>query len=373
MGKESGNFFSRGGRFLHPLTRRRVRKAHKGPHRDVLCFVTVGQYGHVAGCVLPIAAPHNLNRIEIKKRAAGRVGVEATAMGEKEKKGDVQKKGGGEKIEEVEAVEVKLDMHCEGCALKVRKAVKGFEGVKAVIVDAANNKLRAIGKVDPWKLKEFLEAKTHKMVDIISPKDPPKKPKDDDKKKDCDDQKKSSDDKKPKPVSNPIHRSRVEKVSVDATKDLVTVIGTMDVKSLTTVLKERLKRGVEIVSAKKDDGGGGEVKKEKAGGGGGEKKEKAGDGGEEKKEKAGDGGEETKEKGSDSKGDKKEKGGDGGGEKEEKNEVGKKETSTTTVVEANKMDYHGPYGGYGGYGYRVEMVHPPQIFSDENPNACSIM
>ncbi|KAJ8512420.1 hypothetical protein OPV22_002854 [Ensete ventricosum] len=310
---------------------------------------------------------------------------------EKEKKGDVQKKGGGEKKEEVEAVEVKLDMHCEGCALKVRKAVKGFEGVKAVIVDAANNKLRAIGKVDPWKLKEFLEAKTHKMVDIISPKDPPKKPKDDDKKKDCEDQKKSSDDKKPKPsaVSTAVLKIRlhcdgciqrikrniykikgVEKVSVDATKDLVTVIGTMDVKSLTTVLKERLKRGVEIVSAKKDDGGGGEVKKEKAGGGGGEKKEKAGDGGEEKKEKAGDGGEEKKEKGSDSKGDKKEKGGDGGGEKEEKNEVGKKETSTTTVVEANKMDYHGPYGGYG---YRVEMVHPPQIFSDENPNACSIM
>lgn len=71
-----------------------------------------------------------------------------------------------------------------------------------MVVDAANNKLKAIGKVDPWKLKEFLEAKTHKMVDIISPKDPPKKSKDDDKKKD-EGQKKSSDDKKPKPVSNP--------------------------------------------------------------------------------------------------------------------------------------------------------------------------
>ncbi|URD98967.1 Heavy-metal-associated domain-containing protein [Musa troglodytarum] len=303
---------------------------------------------------------------------------------EKEKKGDVEKKGGGEKKEE-EAVEVKLDMHCEGCALKVRKAVKGFEGVEAVVVDAANKKLKAIGKVDPWKLKEFLEAKTHKMVDIISPKDPPKKPKDDDKKKD-EDQKKSSDDKKPKPgaVSTAVLKIRlhcdgcirrikrniykikgVEEVSVDAAKDLVTVKGTMDVKFLATVLKERLKRGVEIVPAKKDDGGGGEVKKEKAGGGGGEKKEKAGDGGEEKKEKGGD-----------SKGEKKEKGGDGSGEKEEKKQVGLKETATTTTtttVEANKMDYYGPFGGYGGYGYRVEMVQPPQIFSDENPNACSIM
>ncbi|CAL9756980.1 unnamed protein product [Musa acuminata subsp. burmannicoides] len=301
---------------------------------------------------------------------------------EKEKKGDVEKKGGGEKKEEEEAVEVKLDMHCEGCALKVRKAVKGFEGVKAVVVDAANNKLKAIGKVDPWKLKEFLEAKTHKMVDIISPKDPPKKSKDDDKKKD-EGQKKSSDDKKPKPsaVSTAVLKIRlhcdgcirrikrniykikgVEEVTVDAAKDLVTVKGTMDVKSLVTVLKERLKRGVEILPAKKDEGGGGEVKKEKAAGGGGEKKEKAGDGGEEKKEKGGD-----------SKGEKKEKGGDGSGDKEEKKEVGKKET-TTTVVEANKMDYYGPpFGGYGGYGYRVELIHPPQFFSDENPNACSIM
>lgn len=148
--------------------------------------------------------------------------------------------------------------------------------------------------------------------------------------------------------------SGVEEVNVDAAKDLVTVKGTMDVKSLTTVLKERLKRGVEIVPAKKDDGGGGEVKKEKAG----------------------VGGEEKKEKGGESKGEKKEKGGDGSGEKDEKKEVGKKETTTTTttVVEANKMDYYGPpFGGYGGYGYRVEMIHPPQIFSDENPNACSIM
>ncbi|CAL9163935.1 heavy metal-associated isoprenylated plant protein 3-like [Musa acuminata AAA Group] len=332
--------------------------------------------------VLPIAALHILNRIEIGK-GEGRLRAEAKAMGEeKEKKGDVEKKGGGEKKEEEEAVEVKLDMHCEGCALKVRKAVKGFEGVKAVVVDAANNKLKAIGKVDPWKLKEFLEAKTHKMVDIISPKDPPKKSKDDDKKKD-EGQKKSSDDKKPKPsaVSTAVLKIRlhcdgcirrikrniykikgVEEVTVDAAKDLVTVKGTMDVKSLVTVLKERLKRGVEILPSKKDDGGGGEVKKEKAAGGGGEKKEKAGDGGEEKKEKGGD-----------SKGEKKEKGGDGSGDKEEKKEVGKKET-TTTVVEANKMDYSGPpFGGYGGYGYRVEMIHPPQFFSDENPNACSIM
>ncbi|RRT75680.1 hypothetical protein B296_00028281 [Ensete ventricosum] len=155
---------------------------------------------------------------------------------EKEKKGDREKKKRGGTVEEV--VEVKLDMHCKGCAQKVRKAVKRLEGnntlsiplpffpqsreedsqftstfhrvpagMEAVSVDPANNRLKAIGKVDPWKLKEFLEAKTKKKVDFISPKDPPKKPKGDEmKKKDEDakdrDQKNSSDDKKPKPVSN---------------------------------------------------------------------------------------------------------------------------------------------------------------------------
>ncbi|CAL9176004.1 unnamed protein product [Musa hybrid cultivar] len=273
---------------------------------------------------------------------------------EKEKKGDGEKKkrGGME-----EAVEVKLDMHCEGCAQKVRKAVKRLEGVEAVSVDPANNRLKAIGKVDPWKLKEFLEAKTKKKVDFISPKDPPKKPKGDEMKKKDEDakdknQKKSSDDKKPKPpasstvvlkirlhcdgciqrIKRHIHKIKgVEEVTVDAAKDVVTVKGTMDLKTLPAVLEDRLKRRVEIVPAKTDDGGRGGEKKEKGSGSGGEKK------------------------------------------KEGRVEEGNKEETTTTVAEANKMEYYGPHGGFEGYGYFMEMVHAPQMFSDENPNACSVM
>ncbi|WOL05828.1 heavy metal-associated isoprenylated plant protein 3-like [Canna indica] len=280
---------------------------------------------------------------------------------EKEKKWDGEKNkeqgGDGEKKKEEQAVEVKLDMHCEGCAHKVRKAVKGLEGVEAVIVDPASSKLKAIGKVDPWKLKEFLEAKTKKKVDFISPKDPPKKSKDDvDKKKnkgaaaeDKDkDKKKSSDDNKPKPpvistvaLKIPLHCDGcikrikrnickikgVDEVTADPAKDLVTVKGTMDAKTLPAVLKDKLKRSVEVIPAKKD--------------GGGEKKEKGG------KEKEA-----------------------GGGEMKEK-EGGKEETAATTVAEATKMDYYGP--PYGGYAYRIEMIHAPQIFSDENPNACAVM
>ncbi|KAJ8513305.1 hypothetical protein OPV22_003739 [Ensete ventricosum] len=310
-------------------------------------------------------------------------------MGEEEKKktkGDDEKKekggGGGEKKKEEgpTPVEVKLDMHCEGCALKVRKLVKGLEGVEGVSVDAAHNKLKVVGKVDPWKLKEFLEVKTKKKVDFISPKDPPKKSKDDGgdakKNKDADDKgkdaKKSSDDKKPKPpavstvvlkirlhcdgciqrIKRRIHKIKgVEEVTVDAAKDLVTVKGTMDVKNLPTVLKDKLKRPVEIVPPKKDDGGGEKKEKEKGGDGGGEKKDKAGDTGGEKKEKAGGGGEEKKDDG----------------------KAAAAAAATTVTTEANKMEYSAPYPAYAGYGYRIEMVHAPQMFSDENPNACSIM
>ncbi|CAL9156250.1 unnamed protein product [Musa hybrid cultivar] len=314
------------------------------------------------------------------------MGEEKKKKGDGEKKGDDEKKekgGGGEKKKEEgpTPVEVKLDMHCEGCALKVRKLVKGLEGVEGVSVDAAHNKLKVVGKVDPWKLKEFLEVKTKKKVDFISPKDPPKKAKDDGgdakKNKDADDKgkdaKKSSDDKKPKPpavstvvlkirlhcdgciqrIKRRIHKIKgVEEVTVDAAKDLVTVKGTMDVKNLAAVLKDKLRRAVEIVPPKKDDGGGEKKEKEKGGDGGGEKKEKGGETGGEKKEKAGGGGEEKKDDGK---------------------AAAAAATATTTTTEANKMEYYAPYPAYSGYGYRIEMVHAPQMFSDENPNACSIM
>lgn len=48
----------------------------------------------------------------------------------------------------------------------------GVEGVKA---DAGNGKLTVMGKLDPWKLRDRVEAKTHKKVDLVSPANFPKK------------------------------------------------------------------------------------------------------------------------------------------------------------------------------------------------------
>ncbi|KAH0463211.1 hypothetical protein IEQ34_007793 [Dendrobium chrysotoxum] len=316
--------------------------------------------------------------------------------------------GGAEKKEEgPPKVVLKVDMHCEGCASKIKRWAKGFEGVEGVTLDMANNKLTVIGSADPWKLREHLEAKTRKKVEIVSPANPPKKEADGGKKaaaadgkKPANGQKKSEaagdskdkqkpDDKKSKePVASTvvlrirlhcdgcIQRIKktifkikgVKDVSVDAQKDLVTVKGTMDVNSLPSYLKDKLNRGVEIVSATTGGGGGGggSEKKEKpaaadsggGGAGGGEKKEKGGGGGGEKKGNGGGGGGEKKGK----------DGGGGGGDGGKKEELAQATASATPVMEANRMEYYG-----GPYGYRAEMLHAPQLFSDENPNACSVM
>lgn len=331
-------------------------------------------------------------------------------MGEKDDKKDGEKKSEAGPI----IVVLKIDLHCEGCAKKVRRSVKHFEGVDKVTTDSANNKITVTGTVEPERLRERVEYKTKKKVELVSPQ-----PKKDEKKSDDKPEKKAEDkpekkveekvEKKPKEVSTVVLKIRlhcdgcihkikkiisktdgVENVIVDSKNDLVTVKGTMNVKELVPYLKEKLKRSIEIVPAKKEDGD----KKE----GGGDKKEGGGGGGGDDKKKGGDG-------------EKKKDGGGGGGD---------------AKVEVKKMDYHGfdpyttfivpPYDhshsvheygststtmynqsysnqdygitnydqGHINHGYAVEYSHAPPppppayynaplMFSDENPNACSIM
>lgn len=124
-------------------------------------------------------------------------------------------------------------------------------------------------------------------------------------------------------------------MSIDKEKETVTVKGTMDVKSLVNNLTERLKRKVEVVPPKKDK----------------KKEEKEGDN-------------------------------------------NQNENLEQSRIEYNmvQLQHQPPYGfgygygyGYGGYGnsggYNYGPVYPeqfhvhmhPQMFSDENPNACSLM
>ncbi|XP_021619262.1 heavy metal-associated isoprenylated plant protein 5 [Manihot esculenta] len=349
-------------------------------------------------------------------------------------KGDAEKKptadagAAGEKKDDAKVISVyKMNMHCEGCAKKIRRAVKRLEGVEAVKTDCEGNKLTVTGKVDPEKVKARVEEKTKKKVEIVSPQ--PKKDGGDKKPEEKKPEEKKPEEKKPPKESTVVLKIRthcdgciskikkiilkikgVDNVAVDGAKDLVTVKGTMEVKEMVPYLKEKLKRNVEVVPPKAE-----EAKKE----GGGEKKEEAKA---EKKEEAKAEKKEAKaEKKEDAKAEKKEeakaekKEGDGG-KKEEAAAAG----GGGAKVEVNKMEYYPPpvpiqwfdgafgqsyavephhgyyavnqapgypmmnhgYGyvqhGYVNQGYVMEPayhhpMHAPQMFSDENPNACSVM
>ena len=158
----------------------------------------------------------------------------------------------------------------------------------------------------------------------------------------------------------------LQEMTVDKEKDLVMVKGTMDVKALAKSLRNRIKRTVKIVPPKKvkDSGGrrGDGNKKDDNGGGSGGGKTKGG---------GGDAGQEE----------------DGGG--------GKKRMEVFGHPEFGYYD-HG-YGYGNGYGHAngwewewicawiLRTLYPwvdggpvgwalaPNMFSEENPNACSIM
>ncbi|KAM7464188.1 hypothetical protein LguiA_032309 [Lonicera macranthoides] len=304
-------------------------------------------------------------------------------MGEKDetKKADA----GGKKDEGPPTVVLKLDLHCQGCAKKIKRSIRHFEGVERVKADSESNKLTVTGKVDPTRLRERLEYKTKKKVELLSPQ--PKNTGD----------KKSNENKQVEPQESTvvmkirlhcdgcIHKIKriisktdgVRKVTADLQKDLVTIVGTMNLKELIPSLKEKLKRSVEIVPAKKDDKGG--EKKE----GGGEKKKE----GESKAATSG---------------------GDGGKSGDAKGEVKKMEyyghsPNTYTIPAYNHNYFNQDYGvstsnhdyvshgyvnhGYIDHGYVMEYSQPPpppppmyfhdpyvhQMFSEENPNGCFVM
>ncbi|XP_009770917.1 heavy metal-associated isoprenylated plant protein 3 [Nicotiana sylvestris] len=327
-------------------------------------------------------------------------------MGEKKSKkneggeknsGELQKEGGGgAKNDGNLTVVLKSDFHCEGCVSKVVKAIRSFEGVEKVTCDADSKKLTVVGKVDPVMLREKVEQKTHKHVELVSPvpkkggkekdgggggggaeekKKQNKENKDPKENKGGGEDNKKSKEKEP-PISTAVLKVHLhcqgciqkiykivtkskgyKEMKIDKQKDLVTVTGSMDVKDLAETLKKHLKKEVEIVPAKKE---------------GGEKKEKGGDNG-----GGGGGGEKGKGAGK-GKGKGKEGGGIGGGEMIIGN-VGNGMQMMQQMQQPVQFGYPYPYM-YGPV-YPADQfqnpypvsVHAPQLFSDENPNACSVM
>ncbi|KAA8542094.1 hypothetical protein F0562_023246 [Nyssa sinensis] len=284
-------------------------------------------------------------------------------------------------------------MHCEGCARKVRRCLKGFEGVENVQTDCRTHKVVVKGeKADPLKVKERVQKKSHRQVELISPI--PKPP--------AEDAKKPEEKETPKPeekkeepqvitvvmkvhmhceacsqeIKKRIQRMKgVENAEPDLKSSQVTVKGVFEPEKLLEYVYKRTGKHAVIVKQEPE-------KKE-------EKKPKEGK--EEKKEE--DGGKDTK-KGEEESKDTKE-----GGKEAAPPPAAAEEESKVVEVKKNDFVYIHPqhYQSYHPQNYQfyppqnyqhypppefptetyatypAYPPHPPQMFSDENPNACSVM
>ncbi|KAM7475758.1 hypothetical protein LguiB_023001 [Lonicera macranthoides] len=262
---------------------------------------------------------------------------------------------------------MRVYMHCEGCARKVRACLKGFPGVEDVQTDCKSHKVVVKGeKADPLKVVERVQRKSHRQVELLSPipkppADEPEKPKEAEIAK--------PEEKKEEPkviivvlkvhmhceacaqeIKKRIQRMQgVENADPDLKSSQVTVKGVFDPQKLVEYVYKRTGKQAMIVNQepeKKEENGKGEKKVE------------------EKDAKKGEEGEgESKEK--------KKEGGEGGAKTEG-------DLAETTVLDMKKNEFYSYPQNYQIYPPRFanEMYsYPPapQMFSDENPNACSVM
>ncbi|XP_031250470.1 heavy metal-associated isoprenylated plant protein 27-like [Pistacia vera] len=70
------------------------------------------------------------------------------------------------KIKQLQTVEIKIKMDCEGCERRVKKSVEGMKGVTQVEVEPKQSKLTVIGYVEPDKVLERVRHRTGKKAEF---------------------------------------------------------------------------------------------------------------------------------------------------------------------------------------------------------------
>ncbi|CAN6479008.1 unnamed protein product [Victoria cruziana] len=268
---------------------------------------------------------------------------EGGGEGKKEGEGGEEKKGGEKEEEQNPEIVLRVDMHCEGCARKVRRSLRGFPGVEEVHTDSKAHKVVVKGKkADPLKVCERIQKKSGKKAELISPLPKPPEEKKEEKEPPKEEEKKEEPvvvtvvltvrmhcDSCAQVVQRRIQKMKgVESVETDLKNDKVIVKGVVDPKKLVEYVYKQTRKQATIVPPPPPPPPPPEEKQE-------EKKE------EEKKEEKGES-------------EKKEDEGKECGEEEKKSEV-------------KKSEY------WPASRYYSEYAYPPQIFSDENPNACTVM
>ncbi|KAJ4814739.1 Heavy metal transport/detoxification superfamily protein [Rhynchospora pubera] len=309
--------------------------------------------------------------------------------------GEKKEGGGGGTEEKAEApppppeeIIMRVYMHCEGCARKVKRCLKGFEGVEDVKTDSKAHNVVVKGKKaaeNPMKVVDRVQKKTGRKVELLSPIPPPP-PKREEKKKEeeekKDDAPKQEEKKEPQVITvvlkvhmhceacaqeikkRILKMKGVQSAEPNLKASEVAVKGTFDppAKLIEYVYK---RTGKHATIVKTDP----PMETPPA--------DSAADADKSKDDKKDDKKSDEKKEDGDKKDEKKNDENAGDGEKKDGDPF--LEEGPFSVFMAAKMlnelyqHQHYPRQAVGyttGYAYNQ---YPPQIFSDENPNACSVM
>ncbi|KAG8379450.1 hypothetical protein BUALT_Bualt07G0089800 [Buddleja alternifolia] len=257
---------------------------------------------------------------------------------------------------------LRVFMHCEGCARKVRRCLKGFEGVEGVITDCRSSKVVVKGeKADPLKVLERVQKKSHRQVQLISPI--PKPPSEEEPNK--------VEQKEPAVITVILGvymhceacaqeiKKRIQKMNgveiaePNLKSSQVTVKGAFEPEILIDYVHKKTGKHAVIVKVEP------EKKEEEKG----------------KDEKKAEEGEKEVKKDVEVAKPKEDGGADGGTGGEPPAKAEEEVEDPKLELRKNEFYYYYPQN-YQLYPQRFvqEMnPYPPQMFSDENPNACTIM
>ncbi|KAK9292918.1 hypothetical protein L1049_020899 [Liquidambar formosana] len=261
-----------------------------------------------------------------------------------------------------------VDLHCVGCAKKIERSLMKIRGVEEVMIDMAQNQVTIKGIVEPQAVCTRIMKKTKRRAKVLSPLP------------------EAEGQPTPEVVTSQVSGSTTVELNVNmhceacaeqlkrkilkmkgvqtAETELstgkVTVTGTMDANKLVDYVYKRTKKQARIVPQPEPEKPADEEKKE------GEKPAEEAKPEEKKEENAAENKEGEKPAAAEEA--KKEEGG-GESKEEPKKEGGENNNNNNNIDEETmkKMMY-----SYYPPLYIIERIPPPQLFSDENPNACCI-
>ncbi|KAL1813662.1 hypothetical protein ACET3Z_023727 [Daucus carota] len=291
----------------------------------------------------------------------------------------VEEKKEEEKKEEEKKEEAKppspvvlfVDLHCVGCAKKIERSIMRMRGVEGVIIDMGQNQVTIKGLVEPQAICTKIMKKTKRRAKVLSPLPA------------------AEGEPIPEVVASQVSESStvelnvnmhceacalqlkkkilkmkgVRTVETELSSGKVTVTGTMDGEKLVDYVYRRTKKQAKIVPQP-------EPEPEKPAEEPAKPEEEKPPAAEEKKEEGG--GEEKKEGEAAAAApppppeEAKKDGGDAAAEAKEE------EIVMVNTINGEPMMQRMMYSSYYQPVYMIERIPAPQLFSDENPNACVI-